>query len=408
MEFLDILFSIINIIFNFITSPLGFILIVFLIMIYHFILFFVRDGNYIKARKLIKDPEELSFNDLKEKLLVIIVVPAWKEGKEFKDCLVSLTKLTYPNLKVIVNAGGDDETLEIANSFKKYDNFVILHQKGGSERAELGKIRALNDCFNYINEGITYFIDADCYITDELFLRMIYPIINQNEKVVIGGGMRPLKSQEHIDLVRYLEVDRSRFDKYKFTRYNTKGVGGGNTTMDYEVIRKIGKFSEDKFYAEDVSRGQDVMSKGYKIYWLNDYRSFLFTHYTSKIKELLVQKRRYIENRLLYSAQTKNFKGIMRALFLYLLSVYILIFPFFIFIKLGLFFIGIFILISIYFKKVRRYFIFKKVIDKKYYKKFPKRLWIKIFCYIYIEMISNIIIPFHYLRYRKKIKRIVT
>ena len=101
------------------------------------------------------------------------------------------------------------ETMEIANTFRKYENFIILHQKGGSERAETGKIRALNECFSYLNEGISYFIDADCFITDDLLLRMIHPITNLNEKVVIGGGMRPLISQQGIDLAERWRVQNA-------------------------------------------------------------------------------------------------------------------------------------------------------------------------------------------------------
>ena len=373
------------------------------IIIYHVLLYVFKDLDYVKIRKKFDGPKDIKISDLNEKPLVNIVVPAWKEREEFRECLLSISQLSYPNIRVIVNAGGDAETMEIANTFRKYENFIILHQKGGSERAEAGKIRALNECFSYLDQGISYFIDADCYITDDLLLRMIYPITNLNEKVVIGGGIRPLISQQNIDLVRYLEVDKSRFERTKFARYNPTTIGGGNTTMHHLVLKKLGQFSEDRFYAEDVSRGQDVISQGFKIYWLSDYESFLYTHYPSNIKEFLIQKQRYVENRLLYSTEKKQIIGIIQFSFLYLFSIYMLIFPFLTLLHPGFLSIAIFILLNLYFNKIRRYFVFKKVIGKNF-RKFPLRLWFKMIFYIYIEMISNIRLPVHYLRYLKKIK----
>ena len=55
-----------------------------------------------------KDPKSLSIDDLKNIPLVNIIVPAWKEGNNFRECLSSITNLNYPNIKVIVNAGGND------------------------------------------------------------------------------------------------------------------------------------------------------------------------------------------------------------------------------------------------------------------------------------------------------------
>ena len=59
--------------------------------------------------------------------LLNIFIPAWKEGEVFENCLNSITKLNYPNIKVIVNTGGSEETINIANSFKKYQNFIVLY-----------------------------------------------------------------------------------------------------------------------------------------------------------------------------------------------------------------------------------------------------------------------------------------
>ena len=101
---------------NLLNSTIFILILLLLIISYHFILFFTRDTNYIQALKKNQDPEVLKLNDLNEVPLVNITIPAWKEGKLFEECLQSITKLEYPNLKIIVNAGGSEETIQ--NIFK--------------------------------------------------------------------------------------------------------------------------------------------------------------------------------------------------------------------------------------------------------------------------------------------------
>ena len=137
-----------------------FIFLILVVIFFNIFLYFLRDRKYIRVFKKFKDPEIVKLEDLKELPLVNIIIPAWKEGKLFNDCLLSITKLNYPYLKVIISAGGNEETIQIANSFKKFKNFVILKQKPG------GKMKALNDCLKYVSEGIIYSIDADVILNN--------------------------------------------------------------------------------------------------------------------------------------------------------------------------------------------------------------------------------------------------
>lgn len=98
-----------------------------LVLIYHFIAFLLFDRLYINAIRQHRDPKNIAITDLDSLPLINIVIPAWKEGKEFRDCLDSITKISYPHIKTIINAGGSEECLSIANLFRKYDNFIILN-----------------------------------------------------------------------------------------------------------------------------------------------------------------------------------------------------------------------------------------------------------------------------------------
>ena len=98
---------------------------IFLIIVLHVLLFLIRDKKYIKAFKKYKDPDKISIDDLKEIRLVNIIIPAWNEDELFRQCLESITKLNYPKLSVIISAGGSEETIEIANSFRNFGYFTI-------------------------------------------------------------------------------------------------------------------------------------------------------------------------------------------------------------------------------------------------------------------------------------------
>ena len=88
----------------FFLNSFSFVIFLALIVIFYQIIFyFFRDRKNIEALKKFKDPETVTLKDLKEFPLINIIIPAWKEGSLFEDCLLSITKLKYPNLKVIIN-----------------------------------------------------------------------------------------------------------------------------------------------------------------------------------------------------------------------------------------------------------------------------------------------------------------
>jgi glycosyltransferase involved in cell wall biosynthesis len=376
-----------------------------LIILYHHIIYFFKDKKYLAIAKNFKDLETITIDDLKSIPLVNFIIPAWNEGKAFEDCLISITKLNYPNIKVIINAGGSDETLRIVNSFKSYKNFIVLKQEKGLYLIQgHNKIRALNQCFDYVSEGLLFLIDADCYITDEILLRMIYPIIN-NGKDLVCSGVRPLKSQESIDLVKYVDLSRFALINYKFTRYTYGGITGANACLTYNVIKKIGRFSENKLIIEEHSRGSDLANHGFSAYNLIDYRSWIYTEYPMKLKELYNQRKRFIMYKFLYSLQIKHLKPLLSILIIFAISVYVLLLPVMFFMHLGLFTLGILFIFSFYLKKIRKYLAFKKFLGVEYYLKFQLKFFLKMLIYIYIEMIFNIKIMMGLISFILKYKR---
>ena len=399
MELLNQVLDFVKYFMDIIVIPYIIIVIIVFIFFYHFFLYFLRDKRY--ARSLLKetDPNIIKLDDLIELPLINIVIPAWNESDGFFNCLTSIIELTYPKIQVIINAGGSEETLEIANSFKHYKNFKILHQKGG------GKLKAINECFPHITEGIVYLIDADTLLSDEILLRMIYPLINNGEYVVIGGT-RPMIDQEKKDLIRYLRISRNMNFKGKFSRYLKAHISGANTCMKYEVIKTMKKFSEDKEYAVERSQAADIVSSGYKIYRLVDYRGRIYTRLPDTLKKWMKQRIRWVSNYIIFAVE-KDKKGLIKYLVYFLFSMYILIFPVMILIHVSLFLFGIFILFFIYLKTIRKVF-YSKLIYGDFFLKLKFQFFIKSLFYMYIKILSNVYIPIELLltgRKKHKIRR---
>ncbi|KKN21936.1 hypothetical protein LCGC14_0920310 [marine sediment metagenome] len=121
LPYMDLIQNFLNLgdqILNFLNSIYFVLLLFLLIVIYHILLLRLRDKKYIDILKKYKDQEEISINDLKDLPLVSVIVPAWKEGETFRNCLNFIDQLSYPRIKVFINAGGSKETLDIADSFK--------------------------------------------------------------------------------------------------------------------------------------------------------------------------------------------------------------------------------------------------------------------------------------------------
>ncbi|MHA1284821.1 MAG: glycosyltransferase [Promethearchaeota archaeon] len=393
-----------NLVLDFLNSFNIFFILIIVVLLSHIFLFFIRDRKLIISYNKYSDLERISLEKLNNIPLINIIIPAWKEGNVFRECLKSISNLKYPKLRIIVNAGGSQETINIANSFKNNKNFIILYQKGGSIRPSLGKVKALNECLEHINEGLVYFIDADSYLTDEILLRMIYPIINMNVNIVVGE-VRPLEQQEDKILVKYLQFERNGNFKREFKRYHSQpSMAGQNTCMKYDVLKKIGKFSINKKYATDRSMGEDIVSKGFKFYRLHDYEHRIYVEFPNSIKEFIKQKTIWAENFLIYTLKKKSLLNLFKAIGLSFISFYMIIFPFLLYYNIGLFAIGFSLFINIFLKKIRKFIFFKSTIRKQNDIKYPKWFIFPLIFYIYVEALNNVIIPLHFIYYIIKLK----
>ncbi|MFX1500826.1 MAG: glycosyltransferase [Promethearchaeota archaeon] len=372
------------------------LIILIIIVSFHTIQHIRRDRKLIKNIDAMKEPTNVSVTDLKYIPLVNIIIPAWKEGKIFKGCLEALNNLKYPSVRVIVNAGGNDETIEIANSFKKYKNFTILNQKAGE-----GKLRAINDCLDYVTEGVVHLIDADVYLNDESIIRMILPIVNQKEVLVVSA-LKPHKSIINKAIVKFIYINRNNRFRKRLSRYSSRVVGP-NTAIKYDIINKIGKFTEKRKHDDGRSIFMDINALGFKIYHIINYETASF-NFPFKVKDYLHQNVRWIENNLHFSMQTKNWIRFLKLFFLVVYSLYIIIFPIFLLFNLNLFYIGLLVLLSLYLKKLRKIIFYIISTEKEKRMKLGFIFYVEIIFYSYVEVFMNIYVLIEFVFFRKRYK----
>jgi len=386
MIFVNFIENVLHFISNFIKTTEFLILVIIIIILYHLGAFYLRDKRFLKALNNHIDSKKIILEDLNNFPLVNIIIPAWKENKKLDDCLSSILEINYPNLKVIVNAGGNDETVRIANSFKRFENFILLEQKPG------GKMKAINECLDHVSKGIVYSIDADVILTNEIFIRMIHPIINQNENVT-AGGIRPYLNQEKEDLVKYILIKRYPYFKQKFSRYSLKQISGPNTCIKYHVIKTINRFhDDDSQIAADRFRGYLLTSKGFKLYRISDFRASIYTNFPIKIKSYFKQEVRWLINTLTNKYYKKRIQKLVKFSILVLFSLFLIISPFLFIFNYLFLLLWLLVFLNFYLKKIRKYLFFWKNITKNeiVFSKFKLIFFLKIFFYIFVDIFINI------------------
>ncbi|MFX1494058.1 MAG: glycosyltransferase, partial [Promethearchaeota archaeon] len=312
--------------FGYIFSIQAIILFTILIFIFHIILFLLRDRKDINRVKELEKIENFPSKDINEIPLINFVIPAWKEGENLKRCLFLISNLKYPNFKVILNAGGSEETIEIANSFKNDARFIILFQKAGE-----GKIKAINECLNHISEGLIYLIDADILLTDEIIHKMLKMLLSKDENLVVSK-YRPYKDIESNDLVKYTLLNRLDVHKDILPKY-VPWISA-NTLMKFNVIKTVKKFSEKRLSDDGLTMGTDITSQGFKIFYINDLK--VQTYYPDNLKIYFSQRSRWIENAL-FNALKNNKTKVLKFFLLTLLSIYIFTCPIWYFFNFYLF-----------------------------------------------------------------------
>lgn len=169
---------------------------------------------------------------------VSVLLPAWNEGRMLARCLDSVLAIDWPDLEVVVCAGGTDGTLDIARRYEG-SRVTVLKQQAGE-----GKQRALRRCFERSRGEIVYLTDADCIVGSASFRAVIEPIV-EGEAAAATGTSRPLPEQQR----RLLPFFRWSIQRGVERRRSPESTGllGRNCAVSREALIAAGAFAEPAF-----------------------------------------------------------------------------------------------------------------------------------------------------------------
>lgn len=221
--------------------------------------------------------------------LVSALVAAWDEAELIERHIASFKALRYPRKELVLCAGGDDGTYELAARHAG-PGVKVLRQ----DRDE-GKQRALRRCLGQAGGEIIYLTDADCVLSDESFERALEPVI-RGEAEVATGTSEPLAQQQGRALVQYQWfIDR----EWSARRPETAdGVLGRNCVLTRRAVEAVGAFSAPAPTGTDYLLSRQLRAAGFAIRAVAASR--VATMYPETAADYLRMWRRWNKNLLVH------------------------------------------------------------------------------------------------------------
>ena len=223
---------------------------------------------------------------------VSVLVGAWNERDRIDAHLRSFLALRYPDIELILGAGGDDGTLEQARPYSS-ERVIVLEQQPGE-----GKQRALARAFEQASGEIIYLTDADCLYSDEALTRLLAPLINENEHAATGSS-QPLPEQIGKWLPRYIWAAdlaaSARSGPY------SGGLLGRNAALTRHAIESSGGLNFAARTGTDYHLARRLIASGIKLRFVG--ASVVPSFYPETISSYWQKQARWMRNLLLYGGQ---------------------------------------------------------------------------------------------------------
>lgn len=206
-----------------------------------------------------------------------ILIPAWNGEKYIENCVRSILENDFRNFQIIIIAGGNDNSFQIAKEIEtRYPQYIKSLQQ-----TIPNKNKAANKGLKLIDGDIIVLTDIDC-IYQKNWLRKINSIFQDSKHNVITGSTLPFP-ESHNSLAEYNRIFHGegilRFEDSSIVIGNK--LCGANAAFRKEIfLRKIGKFDETPKTGEDKILGIDFMNKGEDLYFFRHI--YVFTECYSK------------------------------------------------------------------------------------------------------------------------------
>ena len=229
-----------------------------------------------------------------ETLDVSVIIPVYNYKDLISECIDSvLNQKTKYNYEVIlVDDGSTDGASEICDTYKKYDNIVVIHQKnsgiGGARNTGLnhakGKYIMFVDCDDFVHSDFIEIMINEAYNTDNDITICGFSLIKkQKGKVVSSREMacspnNIMGYKENEDLIMNYQglpwnkvYKREIFDDIRYIQ----GLWYEDTITHFLIFRKCRSFSyvnkslyDYMWYENNFSHTQTrIVPKSLERYW---------------------------------------------------------------------------------------------------------------------------------------------
>jgi cellulose synthase/poly-beta-1,6-N-acetylglucosamine synthase-like glycosyltransferase len=220
---------------------------------------------------------------------VSALVAAWNEHDHIDSHIRSFTALKYPNIELILCAGGTDDTLERARRYAS-ERVIVLEQHPGE-----GKQHALTRCLDHASGEIIYLTDADCLFVDDALIRLLAPLVEDGEQAATGSS-RPLDEQADEVLPSYLwssdVVAGARSPAYR------EGLLGRNAAITRSALERSGGLDFPARIGTDYHLARRLIRCGVVIRYVAS--SSVPTEYPETLRVYRRKQSRWLRNLLLY------------------------------------------------------------------------------------------------------------
>ena len=216
---------------------------------------------------------------------VSVLVAAWNEAGNIQAHIKSFLHLRYPNKQMVLVAGGEDRTYDIAARYAG-TNIAVLQQLEGE-----GKQHSLRRALMKARGSLIYLTDADCLLDNQSFERCLFPLIFEGEYVCTGVS-RPQDAQ----LSNPFVVSQATSQYYAALHLPdyAPGILGRNCALRRDVLERSGGFEAPAPTGTDYVMAKQLDRFGVRI--RQNTQSCVETEFPTTLRRYLHQQRRWIYN----------------------------------------------------------------------------------------------------------------
>lgn len=214
---------------------------------------------------------------------VSVLVAAWNESGNIQVHIESFLHLRYPHKQMVLVAGGEDGTYDLAKQYAGL-SLIVLHQLAGE-----GKQRSLRRGLAAASGSILYLTDADCLLDDQSFEGCLRPLIFEGEQACTGISRPP---DEQLSNPFVVSQAASQIYAALHVPAYFPGILGRNCALRRDALERSGGFEAPAPTGTDYVLAKQLTRIGVRI--RQNPQSCLLTKFPTTLRHYLHQQRRWI------------------------------------------------------------------------------------------------------------------